>query len=70
MIDNLSIALSHILIALAAWRLLYRDDLDVEAPPEPDAEPSGFFTSMRRRKAGKGTRIATDHSGNGDDANA
>jgi len=42
MIDNFSIALTHGLLLIAAWRLMHRDDLDVEAPPEPDKEPIGF----------------------------
>lgn len=37
MIDYFSIALSHGLIALAAWRLLLRDDLDLDpVADEPD----------------------------------
>ena len=47
MIDNLSLALTHGLLLLAAWRLLSRPDLDAEdAPPKKrgwgrprDAEP-------------------------------
>lgn len=36
MIDNFSLALSHGLLLLAAWRLLFRPDLDDdEAGPEP-----------------------------------
>lgn len=42
MIDNLSILLSHILIALAFYNLLSRDDLDHEEPPIRDKEPDGF----------------------------
>lgn len=42
MIDNFSILLSHALILLAFYHLLYRDDLDVEAPPIPDDDPRGF----------------------------
>jgi|TARA_R110001606_G_scaffold94125_2_gene208824 hypothetical protein len=42
MIDNFSIALTHGLLLIAAWRLVHRDDLDVEAPPEPDEAPGGF----------------------------
>jgi hypothetical protein len=34
MIDTFAILLSHGLLALAAWRLLFRDDLDRE--PDPD----------------------------------
>ena len=33
MIDNFSIILTHALMALALWRLLYRDDLDHEVSP-------------------------------------
>ncbi len=43
MIDNFSIALTHGLLLIAAWRLMNRDDLDVEEPPEPDPQPSGFL---------------------------
>jgi hypothetical protein len=42
MIDNLSLALSHGLLFLVAWRLFYRSDLDVEAPPKPEAPPTVF----------------------------
>lgn len=33
MVDNLAIALSHGLMAIALWRMLYRDDLDLEVSP-------------------------------------
>ena len=41
MIDTFSLALSHALLALAAWRLLRRRDLDREALPGalPPARP-------------------------------
>ncbi|PXW69516.1 hypothetical protein C7451_11635 [Blastomonas natatoria] len=48
MVDNFSIAISHLLIALAAWRLVWRADLDKEAPPEKDKLGSGFFQPRRR----------------------
>jgi len=32
-IDNFSLLVSHGLILLAAWRLVFRPDLDKEAPP-------------------------------------
>lgn len=35
MIDHFSLALTHGLMLLAAWRLLSRADLDGEAAPEP-----------------------------------
>ncbi|WP_197411976.1 hypothetical protein [Sphingopyxis sp. H050] len=33
MIDNFSIALTHVLLAIGLWRLLHRDDLDQEVSP-------------------------------------
>lgn len=33
MIDNFSIGLTHVLMAIALWRLLHRDDLDREVSP-------------------------------------
>ena len=39
MIDNFALALSHGLLLLAAWRLMFRSDLDDDdAPPPPPAE--------------------------------
>ena len=35
MIDNLSILLSHALLLYVFYQLIYRDDLDHEAPPPP-----------------------------------
>ncbi|MEL6876222.1 MAG: hypothetical protein AAGM33_12180 [Pseudomonadota bacterium] len=49
MIDNFSIALTHGLLLIAAWRLIHRPDLDVEDPPERDPDPGGFAAD---RKAG------------------
>lgn len=43
MVDNFAIAVSHLLVAIAAWRLVWRADLDKEAPPAIDAQGSGFF---------------------------
>lgn len=33
MIDTLSLAITHALMLLAAWRLLSRPDIDREGPP-------------------------------------
>ena len=49
MIDNLSILLSHVLIAIAFWYLTLRDDVDQEAPPAPDTDPEGFGNIARNR---------------------
>lgn len=47
MIDNLSILLSHALLAVALWILMNRPDLDIEEPPVPDVEPEGFARRTR-----------------------
>jgi hypothetical protein len=46
MIDNFALAISHGVIILAAWRLLWRADLDDDSAP--DAAPARPF--LRRRK--------------------
>jgi hypothetical protein len=48
MVDNFAIAISHLLIAIAAWRLVWRADLDKEDPPEKDKLGSGFFQPKPR----------------------
>jgi hypothetical protein len=44
MVDNFAIAVSHLLVALAAWRLVWRADLDKEDSPAKDESSSGFFS--------------------------
>ncbi len=39
MVDYFSLAVSHGLIMLVLWRLLFRPDLDVEAGVEADDRP-------------------------------
>ncbi|WP_274604013.1 hypothetical protein [Sphingomonas sp. CFBP 13720] len=41
MIDNFSLGLTHLLMLLAAWRLLRRPDLDREERPGPEKDRSG-----------------------------
>jgi hypothetical protein len=53
MVDNFSILLSHVLVALTFWLLTQRDDLDQEEPPAPDAEPEGFARPKRMPAAAK-----------------
>ena len=48
MINYFSIALTHALIALAAWRLLSRDDLDVEPETSCDEETAGNSVGEKR----------------------
>ncbi len=50
MIDSFSLALTHGLMLLVAWRLLSRPDLDED--PEPEAEPPA--PKSRRWTLGKG----------------
>ncbi len=54
MVDNFAIAVSHLLVAIAVWRLVWRADLDKEAPPAKDEIGSGFFrrSPSAARKAG------------------
>jgi hypothetical protein len=54
MIDNLSILLSHGLLAWALWVLANRSEVDEEAPPAPDAEPTGFAIKRPNRKDAPG----------------
>ncbi len=42
MIDNFSILLSHVLIAIMFYLLLERDDLDFEEPHKPDPDNEKF----------------------------
>ncbi|HYW16545.1 MAG TPA: hypothetical protein VE891_10400 [Allosphingosinicella sp.] len=49
MIDNFSLALTHGLLLLVAWRLLSRTDLDED--PAPGAEPAA--PKSRRWTLGK-----------------
>ncbi len=42
MIDNFSLAVSHGLMLIAAWRLIFRRDLDTEDMPKPGAEAQGL----------------------------
>ncbi len=39
MIDYFALALTHGLLALAAWRILHRDDLDHEDPAAGQEQP-------------------------------
>ncbi|HEX8466555.1 MAG TPA: hypothetical protein VF620_01975 [Allosphingosinicella sp.] len=50
MIDNFSLALTHGLLLLAAWRLLSRTDIDED--PAPGTEPAA--AKSRRWNFGKG----------------
>jgi hypothetical protein len=46
MIDNFALALSHGLLLLAAWRLLFRADLEDDGvpPPTPPQPRQGRWT--------------------------
>jgi hypothetical protein len=49
-IDNFSLALTHGLLLLVAWRLLFRADLDTEGPPPPDEVPPSSRFDMKPAK--------------------
>jgi hypothetical protein len=65
MVDNFAIAISHLLIALAAWRLVWRADLDHEEPPAKDEFGTGFF-QRKPTIAPKSTARAGEQETNGD----
>ncbi|HEX8263263.1 MAG TPA: hypothetical protein VF547_10365 [Allosphingosinicella sp.] len=41
MIDNFSLALTHVLLLIVAWRILMRPDLDDDSAPAAPAPPPG-----------------------------
>ena len=49
MIDNFTVILPHVLMALAVWRLLHRDDLD--ADPALPRQTIGWRRSHRAAPA-------------------
>jgi hypothetical protein len=50
MIDNFVLALTHGLMLLAAWRLLFRPDLeDDKVPPPPPQEKADGWAKLRAR---------------------
>jgi hypothetical protein len=55
MVDILALAVSHGLLALAAWRLLLRPDLDVETRREESA-PEGRASKQGATKPGRARR--------------
>ncbi len=48
MIDNIAIGLTHLLLAIAAWRLLRRADLDRDPPPETLADVASPAPAPKR----------------------
>ena len=51
MIDLLTIAMTHVLMLIAAWRLLSRDDLDHEGETDTETPPKPW---LKRRGDGLG----------------
>jgi hypothetical protein len=51
MIDNLGLAISHGLIIIAVWRLMWRPDLNDDAAPPPPAEASRWNLWKGRKGA-------------------
>ncbi|WP_334184271.1 hypothetical protein [Novosphingobium sp.] len=66
MVDILALAVSHGLLALAAWRLLLRPDLDVETRREESA-PESRASKQGAVKPGRARReMRWPGKGNGD----
>ena len=62
MIDNLSILLSHALLLYMFYHVIYRDDVDDEAPPPKinlDADTSRYRPVRAAQKA-KPVKVGTD----------
>lgn len=57
MVDYFALALSHGLLALAAWRLLWRDDLDRDPEPAAEREPDQAGDQSAAKPARPGLRI-------------
>jgi hypothetical protein len=49
MIDNFALAVTHGLLLLAAWRLLWRPDLDDDDAPPPPAARKSRWPVLRSR---------------------
>lgn len=50
MIDSFALGLTHGLMILAAWRLLFRPDLDDGAAPAPSTPPKpGRWSGLGRK---------------------
>jgi hypothetical protein len=59
MIDNFAIGLTHLLMAIAAWRLLSRADLDTDSASEAGADalpPDSLSGSGRTGQARRSRR--------------
>ncbi len=48
MIDNFSLIITHGLMMLIAFRLLFRGDLETEAPPKAAEAPKGWGKGRSR----------------------
>ncbi|WP_395329909.1 hypothetical protein WBP06_16460 [Novosphingobium sp. BL-8H] len=68
MVDIFALALSHGLLALAAWRLLLRPDLDVEGARLEKTDPAGAEKLPRVGSERAVRRGVTWNRGKGEDA--
>ena len=57
MIDDFAIGLTHMLMALAIWRLLSRVDLDAEPVARPDVSPDESAPSRPGRPGRRQMRV-------------
>lgn len=53
MVDLFALALSHALLALAAWRLVLRDDLDTDNPVRRPVRPARTAPGPEQSAAGQ-----------------
>ncbi|KQM18225.1 hypothetical protein [Novosphingobium sp. Leaf2] len=69
MVDILALAISHALLLIAAWRLLWRPELDVEGATaaEPRKVRRGIGTAMRTGQEQQSDSPASDTDPRRDD---
>lgn len=56
MVNIATIALTHAIMLLAAWRLLVRHDLDRDPAPDPAPDPVLGETDRKPARGGRGER--------------
>ena len=62
MVDYFALALTHALLALAAWRLVQRADLDRDPPPEEPGESDDIAPATKMPRLRPLSRNGAPHA--------